>query len=180
MSEKSNIENGFSRNFIINSHCVRLLVSNDAPPKKNDPENLDFLVHIKCEFTDICDEIWQLLDTAAQKMKKEGEKTPEGESFSYKIRISTEKTLANTNVYVRDEKKDKLLFMSTAILLFKISDLIIEELENIDEKMNDKESSEEKENSDLEFNYSKEDQEENNSQLDFINTDTTNNDNDLS
>lgn len=129
----------YNLNISAKTFCVRLLISNDEPPKILRPDDIDFLIHIRCDLTELDDLAYQLIERAAKAMKKESEKDPDGETSSYRMRVDTSKTHPNSNVYIRDESKANLPYMSTYNILTRMIDFIIDDLEELDRIAEEKE-----------------------------------------
>lgn len=128
---------GYAKTFIIskdsNSFFIKLLISDKAPPPKRDPDNFDFLIHLRCASKGLDDDILSIIDRAAEIMNRHGERDPDGEIENYKVRINTDKAIFGTNLFIRNEKKDHISYMAMASVLYRLLKTIIEELDLLDE-----------------------------------------------
>lgn len=125
-----------SKNYVINtednSFCIQLLVSDTKPPKTLYPDEYDFLVHVKSDLTELDDDILEILERAAIIMNRKGERNPDSDSDTYKVRVDTSRVMEDTNVYIRDEKKDVFSFMAISGLLYRLIKAIIKDIDEME------------------------------------------------
>lgn len=147
---------GYAKTFIIskdsNSFFIKLLISDQAPPSKRDPDNFDFLIHLRCKSQGLDDDILSIIDRAAEIMNRHGERDPDGEIENYKVRINTDKVILGTNLFIRNEKKDNISYMAMASVLYRLLKTIIEELDILDE-IREKGENNDKENDEPSYDY---------------------------
>ena len=58
-------------------------------------------------------------------------------SSAYKIRIDTSKTVNNSNIYIRDEKKDLMPYMSVSGILMILMKEVLDDLDAMDKDEED-------------------------------------------
>lgn len=126
---------GFSKKYNIADNFIQLLISNDIPPpKKKKPEDIDFLVHINYKHNVLDDRILEIIEKAAKRMEKIAEKNPSGETAEYKIRIDTSTVFEGSNLYIRDEGKEQMSFMTISGLLLNLLIKVLNDIEAMEEE----------------------------------------------
>lgn len=134
MSETNYDKYGYSKNYkILDGSFLQFLISDEfPPPEKLNPEQADFLVHIKYEGNDLDDNILLILEKVNDIIKRKSERDPSGKTDNYKIRIDTDKIISGSNIYIRDENKDPMEYMSLHGLLTRLIGFVLDELDAID------------------------------------------------
>lgn len=149
MSDTNYEKYGFSKSYVISKYCLQLLISkNEQPPEETNPDELDFLVHIKYDGDTLDDNILIILEKAENIIKRKSERDPEGETTAYKIRIDTSKTIPDSNIYIRDEKKDCMPYMSISGILVRLIKAVLDDLDAMDEENKNDDDDDENHNSD--------------------------------
>lgn len=143
MSDNNYEKYGFSKSYVISKYCLQLLISkSEPPPEEVNPDELDFLVHIKYDGDTLDDEILAILEKASNIITRRAERDPEGETSAYKIRIDTSKTVNNSNIYIRDEKKDLMPYMSVSGILMRLMKEVLDDLDAMDKDEEDEDDDE--------------------------------------
>jgi hypothetical protein len=139
MSDTNYEKYGFSKSYVMSTkYCLQLLISkNEPPPEETNPDELDFLVHIKYDGDTLDDNILAIIEKASNIITRRAERDPEGETTAYKIRIDTSKTVPNSNIYIRDEKKDFMPYMSISGILMRLIKEVLDDLDAMDENEED-------------------------------------------